>query len=132
MNNNNKSFEREEFLKAKKFYTKIKGVSINVCTAEQKIAYNLAFSYSDLFADKYRNANSDSEKIDIINEASFCLIDFWKSSYCYTDKYHLNSIFRALTTGLDKYIKDNHPVLTSYESIGEYFGSIIPKFAGAY
>ena len=35
-------------------YHKIKNIPLEVCTAEQKIAYNLASSYADLFIKQYQ------------------------------------------------------------------------------
>lgn len=40
-------------------YHKIRGIRMNTCAAESKIAYNLAFAYTQEYRSKYR---SDKEK----------------------------------------------------------------------
>lgn len=103
-------------------YHKIPGVEKTVCTAEQKIAYNLAFADGDILLrlvndGKVKNAREAVETI-------FRLHDMENI----TKKYDIDGVFSALLAGIEKYIKnyaERHDFLfTSYEQIGEAFPAL--------
>ena len=82
---------------------KIKNVSIDVCAAEQKIAYNIAFSLKDYgFTVKK-------------------MMEHYRLGYSYKpNRYNEEAIETALNNGFAKYVE--HPFIASnYEIIGETF-----------
>lgn len=103
-------------------YKKIKNVKKEVCTCEQKIAYNLAFAHAGLFAKEYNRLPMQFQKSELISAAIRKMIEWYKNGYDYTEgKYDIDSIFCALQAGLENYIKNGCKVLWSYEEIGAAF-----------
>ena len=101
-------------------YHKIRGVEKTVCTAEQKIAYNLASAYSDLFQADYNAMPMQFQKHEVIHKTvNFC-IDMWKGNKS-AKKYDIDAIFCALNAGLENYIKSGHPIIADYAEIGKMF-----------
>ena len=100
-------------------YHKIKGVPLDVCTAESKIAYNLAFANKDFIKGLIQ-----SGKIYCWPQANHKLIDLYKNGYSYKpNKYDIDAIFCCLNAGLEEYIK--RPFIAStYEEIGNCFKSL--------
>ena len=93
---------------------------LNVCTCEQKIAYNLAFSNAHIFKKAYNAMPMQFQKSDVIHEAvQFCM-KMWGHNEK-ADKYNADAIFCALNAGLENYIKNNCPILATYEDIGKMF-----------
>lgn len=88
-------------------YHKITGVDMDICTAEQIIAYNLAHSYGDCV--------SNTDMIFNVPVAAKWLLNL------YSGKYDRDAIFCALNAGLAKYLSAGSPILTSYKSVGDYF-----------
>ena len=103
-------------------YHKIPGVEKTVCTAEQKIAYNLAFADADLLLRlvKGGKVHNAAEAVETI----FRLHDMESI----TKKYDLDGVFSALLAGIEKYIKnyaERHDfLLTSYEQISKAFPAL--------
>lgn len=102
-------------------YHKIKGIEKSVCTAEQKIAYNLAFrahiSYQDIY-DKARYVSAICVS-DIIHQ----IVDQEMKEYSFSSdhgKYDMNLIKSALSAGLKQYL-DNPFIASDYERIGKAF-----------
>ena len=104
-------------------YHKIRNVNLNVCTCEQKIAYDLAFRAHISFQDKFNDA------IKISNICAFNLVmeirDFelrnYRNAYGYNPgKYDEDAIFSALNAGLMNYLK-NPFIAWEYEQIGKAF-----------
>lgn len=102
-------------------YHKIKNVPLEICTAEQKISYNLAFSNAHLFKSEYQKMPMQFQKNEVVYQAlKFCMKQ-WRASYNFDSKYDIDSIFCCLNAGLENYIKNNCPILSSYEDIGSIF-----------
>lgn len=104
-------------------YHKIKNVPLNVCTCEQKIAYNLAFSHAHIFKKAYNLSPMQFKKSEIVHEA----VNFCMKMWNYNDKankYNADAIFCALNAGLENYIKNNCPILSSYDEIGKAFQAL--------
>ena len=103
-------------------YHNISGVKKEVCTAEQKIAYNLAQAYGDRIQQAYNKYVWQFEKNGVIRKSCYDLIDLFKRDYPNT-KYNLDAIFCCLGAGLEDYIKmgNGNRILTSFESIGAAF-----------
>lgn len=104
-------------------YHKIKNVPLNICTCEQKIAYNLAFSNAHIFKKAYNFSYTQIQKSEVVYEAvKFCM-KMWGYNEK-ADKYNADTIFCALNAGIENYIKNNCPVLASYEEIGKTFEAL--------
>ena len=103
---------------------KIRNVSRDVCTAEQKIAYNLAFRCHISHQDEFNRVKAIGNQA-AISEGISCMIRQalrdYQAAYAYTSgKYDLDAIFHALHAGLLEYM--NRPrILSSYEAIGQAF-----------
>ena len=84
-------------------YHKIRNIPMNVCTAEQKIAYNLAFADTYEFAIEYQAAQSGIIRADIVRDAVKRCMSSWKFSPGNNGKYDTDAIFCALNAGIEKY-----------------------------
>ena len=107
-------------------YHKIRGIDKTVCTAEAKIAYNLAFSYADKYRREYRANAEKYSRIavtEFISEAIAECIRLWKSSRN-ADKYDIDAIHACLNAGMENYFNEPYGILTSYEAIGKVFPSL--------
>lgn len=91
---------------------KINGVDKSICTAEQKIAYNYAFSWSDICRKTLndKTAIQDIEK-NIIENIKHNGID---------KKYNIDAILIAFRSGFEKYCK-NPFIAYDYDIIGKCF-----------
>lgn len=109
-------------------YHKIRGVEKAICTAEQKIAYNMAWRiYGDVrFAKSWQQYDSGNVPAFLQNEwESKAIRDYfttWRRDYNKASAYYdKDAIFCALRAGLHGYITNHGPILTSYEEIGQAF-----------
>ena len=104
-------------------YHKIRNVEESVCTAEQKIAYNIAWKLDLSYGDEFRK---DLERVTTaeIDNAVFKLRDIglrnYKQSRGYKKLYDIDGIFAALNAGLKNYLVKPF-IATRYEQIGEAF-----------
>lgn len=91
-------------------FKKIRGIDKQVCTAEQKIAYNFACRYRDLNnIELYQLAYMVADEIKRSPELA---------------KYDIDSITHCFRNGFINY-KNNYPtILTDYETIGKVFYSL--------
>lgn len=108
-------------------YHKIRGVPLEVCTAESKIAYNMAFSAHISFQEKWDKARAEKLPAFIFNEFVYDIIEFEMNSYrCAYDykpgKYNEDAIQDCLRWGLENYM-DNPFIASDYAKIGEVFKS---------
>lgn len=102
-------------LRCKKIYD----IDKNICTCEQKIAYNYAFSWSDKGK---QILNADTPEF-VKAEAIESIIDFVKKDIASRDdmkKYNHDAIIIAFRQGFKKYCK-NWFIAADYESIGKAF-----------
>ena len=102
-------------------YHKIRNIPLEVCTCEQKLAYNLAFVYADTFKKEYERMPMQFQKCNVLHECVRFCIKHWRNSPDYTNKYDIDAIFCALNAGIESYMKTNCPVLCTYEAIGKMF-----------
>ena len=105
-------------------YHKIRGVPINVCACEQKIAYNIAFGVCVNGREAYRKAKEVSE----ICASDFVLQlrDEGMKRWTYNaqhDRYDEDAIFAALNAGLRNYL-ENYFIASGYEQIGKAFPAL--------
>lgn len=105
-------------------YHKIRGIDISVCTAEQKIAYNIAFSVYINYGTKYNRVFAEYPRIvsdDLLKD----IIQQEIKSYKESDKdgkYNIDAIFAALNYGLHDYlVNTKYHIFTDYEQIGKAF-----------
>lgn len=102
-------------------YRKIRGIDKEICTCEQKIAYNMAFQNHISFQENFNAAN----EIGGMCLSSFIsdLINLDRKEICETSgmgKYNLDAIISALRAGLKEYL--SKPFIASdYEQIGKCF-----------
>lgn len=108
-------------------YHKIKNIPLEVCTAEQKIAYNLAFSVSDITKKAYEKCNTGLQKSEVIAESVDLCMKSWTSAYDYEkrkSRYNIDAIYSALRAGMENYISGMYCILYSYEEIGKTFPAL--------
>jgi hypothetical protein len=104
---------------------KIPGVDKDVCTCEQKIAYNLAFRIHINYWNEWENAKDSGEA-----ERELCLDDLVIRAMLGYDalnavagtgkRYDRHAVKAALSAGLEKYL-DRFFIADSYEQIGRAF-----------
>ena len=99
---------------------KINGIDKNVCCAEQKIAYNWAFHYSDILKNIENTDAMEFVKADARFEIRDKVINYLKTKEEYK-KYNLDIIFCALSNDNLKKYMEGYSILTSYEEIGNIF-----------
>lgn len=103
-------------------YHKIRGVDKSTCTAEQKIAYNMAWY---IWNDCRYNWTDCRTRIDWSEQENAAIWDYtdnWQRNYAEKNKkYDIDSIFCALRAGLHDYLTGSVHVFTSYQDIGEAF-----------
>jgi len=100
-------------------YHKIKSVPLDVCTAEQKIAYNIAFSWRDCWI--HACGCKDAAKYNAARLAQEAIASY-KRNYP-ESKYDIDAIFSALLNGIPAYIEQPF-IATSYEQIGRVFPAL--------
>lgn len=99
---------------------KIRNVPLDVCCAEQKVAYNMAFCIHINRGDEYL-ALSDTEKPQAIERMVEDALTDYRNAYTYQPgKCNEEAIAMFLKNGLAKYLED-HFIATGYEKIGSTF-----------
>ena len=110
-------------------YHKIKDIPLEVCTAEAKIAYNLASTYTSEYKATYQKKAHLFPRIavsDFIDEAVNKCLKMWVNGYTYQTtphKYDIDAIQCCLNAGMEDFFKSEHSILSSYEEIGNIFKS---------
>lgn len=87
---------------------KIAGVDLDVCSYEQKIAYNLACAYGLIYRD-------EPSRVEILI-ALFCA-----GHPEHRAEFNLDAVRSALNNGLDKYFSTGLHQRETYEQIGKIF-----------
>lgn len=100
-------------------YTAIPGVKKTVCTAEQKIAYELAWRYKDQIKAAYEKCAWGCDKCGVIRTAVLELTRAFEREHP-THKYNVDAIYCSLGS-LEEYINGGGKILWSYKEIGEAF-----------
>lgn len=104
-------------------YHKIRNVSKEVCTAEQKIAYNLAFRAHINFQEEFDRVNAvhpGGARSDCTRLAHREVESFRRAHDYKPGQYDDDAIFSALLAGLYDYMCRPF-IATSYEQIGKAF-----------
>ena len=103
-------------------YKSIRGVAKNVCTAEQKIAYNIAFRLHISFQDEFDKLPAGLPRfqaaVKMVDEGLRRFTSAWDYK---PGQYNLEAIQAALDGGLQDYLESKRWVLGSYEEIGRIF-----------
>lgn len=98
---------------------KIKNVDKSVCTCEQKIAYNYAFSWRTQLEKIYKSDNVQFVKTEAYQRIINFVIDELKRNG--TDKkYNIDAIIHCFRNGIENYL-NGYSVIASYEEIGKTF-----------
>ena len=102
-------------------YHKIRNIPLDVCTAEQKIAYNIAFRAHISFQDKFDEARKKSQICvsEIVDKIISAEMKCWKLDHG-KSAYNIDAIFSALRAGLEKYL-ENPFIASDYGKIGKAF-----------
>lgn len=106
-------------------YHKIRNVPMDVCTAEQKLAYNVAFRCHISFGDKIRSVIDagypEMDIADLVFQARDIMLNFLREDLeKHNKKYDIDAVFCALNAGLRAYIEHPH-IYSNYEDIGKAF-----------
>ncbi len=102
-------------------YHKIRNVALETCTAEQKIAYNIAFTAHINYGDQFSKLQCEVTRSEAIGEIIRREMKGYKNAYTYKPgKYDEDSIFCCLNAGLQKYLLKPF-IASDYETIGKAF-----------
>ena len=103
-------------------YHKIPKVEKSVCTAEQKIAYNIAWRLHLTYGDQWKNKDNFCKmaQSEFIHELIHKGLEMWKNAEP-NSRYDIDGIFSALNAGLENYFNSNGHIFFDYESIGKMF-----------
>lgn len=95
--------------------TKINGIDKNICTCEQKIAYNMAF----LDCDAIKRTMKEYGRIAGLSLAYKLRDGHIKNMQDNGTRYNMDAVFCAYNAGIEEYC--NRGILASYEEIGKAF-----------
>ena len=110
-------------------YHGIGGVKKTICTAEQKIAYNLAWSYKDILLPNFQKCSCNFQKSGLVRDSVRYLTEQYKKNYPLS-KFDIDSIYCCLGAGLEEYYNNGGKILWSYEDIGSVFPALYLEEAG--
>ena len=107
-------------------YHKIRGVDKSVCTAEQMVAYNIAFrlhiTYQDDF-DQVNACNPGGARSDCVKLTHDGLRQFQMAYGYKPGKFDEDAIFCALNAGLYNYLCKPF-IASDYETVGMAFPAL--------
>lgn len=98
---------------------KISGVEKNICTCEQKIAYNYAFSWCDTYKRKVKECTTEIQKSEVFQN----IIDIITKDVLQRkdmEKYNTDAIIISFRQGFIDYC-NNFFIASNYKKIGEVF-----------
>lgn len=106
-------------------YHKILNVAMDVCTAEQMVAYNIAFAVHINYQDKYDKAKAISSICadDIVRDIILMEVQNFKKGMeegRYKKSFDLDAIQACLNAGIADYL-DKPFIATLYEQVGKAF-----------
>ena len=96
---------------------KIKGVDKEICSAEQKIAYNMAFADLDAIR-RVIKEYGEATAVHYSCKLRDGHISVLKDQGC---NYNLDAVFCAYNAGILDYCKGKSHIFTSYAEIGKCF-----------
>lgn len=98
---------------------KLNGVEKSICTCEQKIAYNYAFSWCDTYKSRIKECATEMQKAEVLQD----IIDFVTKDILRREdmkKYNIDAIIIAFRQGFKNYCNDFF-IASNYNKIGEVF-----------
>ena len=98
---------------------KIRGIDKNICTCEQKIAYNYAFAWVNTYERRIKELTNQADKCIVFQH----IVDFITKDIMTRDdmkQYNPDAIITAFRNGFINYY-NNYFIATNYEKIGEVF-----------
>ena len=98
---------------------KINGIDKNICTCEQKIAYNYAFSWSEAYKRRITECTTEIQKTEVLQGIIDCIIKDISSRED-MQKYNPDAIIVAFRNGFKSYC-NKFFVASNYEQIGKVF-----------
>ncbi len=98
---------------------KIKNIDKSICTCEQKIAYNYAFSWRQQLEKIYKSDNAQFVKTEAYQQIINYVIDGIKRNEI-DKKYNIDAIIHCFRNGIENYL-NGYSVIGSYEEIGKTF-----------
>ena len=96
---------------------KIRGVDKAVCSAEQKIAYNIAWRIGGDCRYNWSAFSAEDERGAVEDYRRAWLRDYPSAAR----KYDTDAIFAALASGLHDYLTSGGRIMTSYAEVGRAF-----------
>lgn len=97
--------------------TKINGIDKKICTCEQKIAYNMAFSDYDVI----KHTMKEYGRAAGLDKA-YKLRDLHiKTMTENGTRYNMDAVFCAYNAGIEDYCNRSFEILANYEEIGKAF-----------
>lgn len=97
---------------------KINNVDKNVCTAEQKIAYNFAFAWSDVGKKILNSDMTEVNKSEAIGDIERFILESLQDKKF--NRFNKDAIIVAFRQGFKDYCQ-NYFIATSYKEIGNVF-----------
>lgn len=108
-------------------YHKIRNVPIEVCTVEQKVAYNEAFSAYINFGETWKKCKTGLQRSDLVSQiVSYSIEKYKRMDDKFKSRCDIDSFSSSLRFGLEQYM-DNYFIATSYKEIGECFPALYLK-----
>lgn len=110
-------------------YHKIRGIDKAICTAEQMVAYNIAFRLHINVGDRFKEICTTGTGINIaeaIDDIMLMSVKNYHNSYEYAKmakKYDEDAIFSALRNGIKDYLLKPF-IATDYAKIGKAFKAL--------
>ena len=104
-------------------YHKIRNIPLEVCTAEQMIASNIAFRLHISYQDEYDKIKGFPEIVvsDAVDQLVNAGVKLYTQAPDYNpDRYNLDAITSALRAGLRGYM-DKYQIFTSHAQVGKAF-----------
>lgn len=98
---------------------KINGIDKNICTCEQKIAYNYAFARSETYKRRIAECTTEIQKSEVLQDIIDCIIkDISRREDM--QKYNADAIVIAFRNGFKSYC-EKFFIASNYEQIGKVF-----------
>lgn len=108
-------------------YHKIRGVPLNVCTAEQKIAYNIMFAEKDCVLRRMKTVENPADGMQLFRNSIPVLAHKFAADFSrnYPDcRVDIDGVCSALMNGMEKYVLGEKDIAWSYEEIGKMFPAL--------
>lgn len=95
---------------------KIRNVDKQVCTAEQMLAYNFAFSMGDTIKRWYNRCTTGIQRSEVTQEFTMMCMKQFENS-----RYNLDAIVHIFRNNIENYVKSGCKIYINYKEIGEMF-----------